>query len=403
MNERLRPYVLTLCFVASSAPLACGSDEPNRPGSQGGAAGTSGPVAGTAGAAHGGANTVSGTSPGGTSAGATSAGSAGEASSGGAGAEGGGQSVGGALPITDLRVLQTTGDTKDVHDPFIVKDGATYYLFSTGDGVSVRTSPDLLTWKTAGRVFASKPSWITTTADNGTSNHLWAPEVRYFGGKFHLYYSASKFGSNDSCMGHATRTSLTSGAGWVDDGQAVLCSKAGQHDYNAIDPSPFEDESGQLWLAFGSFWSGLKMIRLNADGRRDGPDLFALATRPHPPGAVEAPQLFYHDGFHYLFESVDSCCQGVDSTYKMMVGRSTSVTGPYLDKAGDGLLADRAGTLLLEGNDRYRGPGHNAILVDGDRYYNVYHAYDASDAGAPYLRIADLIWDEDGWPISAGP
>jgi arabinan endo-1,5-alpha-L-arabinosidase len=408
MNERLRPYALALSFVALSAPLACDSDEPKRPGSQGGAAGTSGPVAGAAGAAQGGTNSAGGASAGGASAGgisagASSAGSAGEASSGAGGADGGGQGAGGARPITDPQVLPTTGDTKDVHDPFIVKDGATYYLFSTGDGVSVRTSPDLLTWKAAGRVFATKPSWITTTADNGTSNHLWAPEVRYFGGKFHLYYSASRFGSNSSCMGHATRTSLSSGAGWVDDGQAVLCSKEAVDDYNAIDPSPFEDESGQLWLAFGSFWSGLKLIRLNSDGRRDGPDLFSLSTRPHPPGAVEAPQLFYQGGFYYLFESVDSCCQGVDSTYKMMVGRSTSVSGPYLDKAGDALLADRAGTLLLEGNDRYRGPGHNAILVDGNRYYNVYHAYDADDAGAPYLRIADLIWGEDGWPITAGP
>lgn len=402
MNERLRPCVLALSFVALSAPLACDSDEPNRPGSQGGAAGAVG-AAGTAGAAQGGAGSASGASAGGTSgtssAGASSAGSAGDASSAGAA---GSQGAGGAPPIAEPQVLPTTGDTKDVHDPFIVKDGATYYLFSTGVGISVRTSSDLLTWKSAGRVFASKPSWVTTTAADNP-NHLWAPEVRYFGGKFHLYYSASSFGSNDSCMGHATRTSLSSGAGWVDDGQAVLCSKEGVDDYNAIDPSPFEDEGGQLWLAFGSFWSGLKMVRLSSDGRRDGPDLFSLSTRPHPPGAVEAPQLFYHDGFYYLFESVDACCKGVDSTYKMMVGRSSSVTGPYLDKAGDALLADQAGTLLLEGNDRYRGPGHNAILVDGDRYYNVYHAYDANDGGAPYLRIAELTWGEDGWPITAGP
>jgi arabinan endo-1,5-alpha-L-arabinosidase len=407
MNERLRLCVLTLSLVALSAPVACDSDEPKRPGSQGGAAGTSGPAAGTAGTAKGGADSASGASAGGTSgtsaAGTSSAGTAGDTSAGGAGAEAGaGSGTGGAPAITDPRILPTAGDTKDVHDPFIVKDGATYYLFSTGVGVSVRTSSDLLTWKSAGRVFASKPAWITTTAADNP-NHLWAPEVRYFGGKFHLYYSASSFGSNNSCMGHATRTSLSSGAGWVDDGQPVLCSKAGQDDYNAIDPSPFEDEGGQLWLAFGSFWSGLKLIRLSSDGRRDGPDLFSLSTRPQPPGAVEAPQLFYQGGFYYLFESVDSCCKGVDSTYKVMVGRSSSVSGPYLDKAGDALLADQAGTLLLEGDDRYRGPGHNAILVDGDRYYNVYHAYDANNGGAPYLRIAELIWGEDGWPITAGP
>jgi arabinan endo-1,5-alpha-L-arabinosidase len=103
-----------------------------------------------------------------------------------------------------------------------------------------------------------------------------------------------------------------------------------------------------------------------------------------------------------LFESVDSCCQGSNSTYKIMVGRSSSITGPYSDRDGVALLSG-GGTLVLQGDERFRGPGHNAILHVGDDYYNVYHSYDADDGGVPTLRIAPLSFDSAGWPISLGP
>jgi arabinan endo-1,5-alpha-L-arabinosidase len=399
MDRRLRGCVVVGALALLVAPLACGSEElPSSSEPAGGAAGRPNWAAGTAGIAHGGSSSSSSGA-----AAQPEGGLQGEAGHAGEVAHGGAAGGAGAptLPPLEPAVLATTGATQQVHDPFIAKDGGTYYLFSTGIGIGVRTSTDLLAWKGAGSVFASKPSWITTT-DPGNPNHLWAPEVRYFGGKFHLYYSASRFGSKQSCIGHATRASLGSGPDWVDDGEALLCSNLGgnQHDYNAIDPSPFEGEDGQIWLAFGSFWGGLKLVRLDEDGRRDGPDFFSLATRANT--AVEAPQLHYRAPYYYLFESVDSCCQGVNSTYKIMVGRASDVEGPYVDVAG-GSLAEGAGSLVLSGGARWRGPGHNAILVDGARTYNVYHSYDADSNGVPTLRIADLTWTDDGWPISAGP
>lgn len=301
-------------------------------------------------------------------------------------------------PLAPPQLLELSGDVTDVHDPAVIADAGAYYLFSTGQGVQVRTSPDLKVWSKAGQVFASKPSWVTTTAPE-TPNLLWAPEVAFFGDQFHLYYAASSFGSQSSCIGHATRTSLGAGAGWVDQGSAVICT-ARTDDFNAIDPNPFVDEQGNAWLALGSFWSGIKLIRLDRDGRRDGPDLFALASRSN--NAVEAPFLHYHSGYYYLFESVDSCCQGASSTYKIMVGRAGAVTGPFLDAAGDD-LANGGGTLILQGGTRYRGPGHNAILSTPAGDYNVYHSYDANSSGVPTLRIAELRWNEDGFPASAGP
>lgn len=386
---------LCLWLGAVALPFACSSEDPpgssDAPVSEAGAAAAGAPSGGGGGEpSEAGTGQVSAGAPvvdgGAPASGGASAGTAGQGSSG--------------APPGELTVLDLSGAVTQVHDPAIIKEGDTFYLFSTGQGISVRTSKDLRVWKGAGSVFASKPSWITTTAPN-EPNHLWAPEVRHFGGKYHLYYSASKFGSNQSCIGHATRGSLASGA-WTDQGDALICSNqtAELDDYNAIDPSPFQDEDGKLWLAFGSFWGGIKLIRLDQDGRRDGPDFFSLATRDNR--AVEAPHLQYYGGFYYLFESVDSCCQGASSTYKTLVGRSQSVAGPYVDAEGEQLSAG-GGTLLLEGAGRWRGPGHNAILIDQGRYYNVYHSYDADSSGVPNLRIAEMTWTAGGWPVSAGP
>lgn len=294
-------------------------------------------------------------------------------------------------------MLGLSGDISPVHDPAIIATATGFHLFATGQGIAVFESPDLLEWTETGQVFAVKPPWITTT-DPGSPNHLWAPDVSQFGGQYHLYYSASRFGSNSSCIGHATSPSLEP-ANWVDDGAAVICS-SGADNYNAIDPAAIIDEAGQPWLAFGSFWGGLKLIPLAMDGRRQGADIHSLATRSNT--AVEAPFIIRRDGFYYLFESVDFCCRGVDSTYRIMVGRSSTITGPYTDRVGTPLLSG-GGTLVVEGDGRWRGPGHNAVLETATGTYNVYHAYDADRGGAPTLRIAEVSWTADGWPSSSGP
>lgn len=389
----------TWLFAVSSV-VACGFDA-NGPVAPDGA-GASGSTGSGATSSSGGSLPNAGeggVTSGGASAGAppTEAGEGGTKASAGRGGDPGVGGEGGE-PSSPPAMLELTGDIRNVHDPSLVEAGGEYYLFSTGLGIQVRHSTDLHEWTLLDPVFSSEPSWITTT---GTENVLWAPEVRYYGGKYHLYYSASTFGSNRSCIGHATATELGPETSWVDQGQPVICSnlEESSDNWNAIDPNPVEDADGKLWLAFGSFWSGIKLIRLDADGKRDGPDLFSLSMRNN--AAVEAPHIVHHDGYYYLFESVDSCCQGSNSTYKIMVGRSTSITGPYTDRDGVELLAS-GGTLVLQGNERFRGPGHNAVLLVGDDYYNVYHSYDADDGGVPTLRIAPLSF-VDGWPISLGP
>ena len=246
----------------------------------------------------------------------------------------------------------------------MAREGGTYYLFSTGDpagsigngNIQIRTSANLRTWTYAGTVFADKPAWITSAL--GSIPNLWAPDISYFGGVYHLYYAASTFGNNKSCIGQATRAALDSGS-WADQGM-VLCSNIGETDnWNAIDPNVVVDDAGTPWLAFGSFWSGLKMVKLTSTGARADTMLYSIANGASSRGSLEGGWIFKRCGYYYLFMSLDFCCQGANSNYRVVVGRANQVTGPYFDRTGLNML-DGGGTPVVSGDSRWAGPGHNA-------------------------------------------
>lgn len=281
------------------------------------------------------------------------------------------------------------------HDPVMIEADGVWYEFQTGPRIYGKTSENLTQWEgTPSALGSANPAWVADRVPGATD--LWAPDVSFFEGQYHLYYSASTFGSNTSCIGHATRSSLSSGS-WSDQGP-VVCSQ-GSDDYNAIDPNVIVDAAGTPWLAFGSFWDGIRAIQLTPDGARANEDLHSLASRGG--GAIEAPFIVLRCDYYYLFVSFDSCCKGADSTYNIRVGRSENVLGPYVDRDGMPML-DGGGTLLVSGDATWKGPGHNAVIFVGNAAYNVYHAYAASD-GAATLRISELVWDAEGWPLSGGP
>lgn len=299
---------------------------------------------------------------------------------------------------------EPVGDVRNVHDPTVIKDGATYYLYSTRAGIAVRCSEDLVRWRLCGDVFGHLPGWAVE--DVKGLRGLWAPDVSYFNGRYHLYYSASTFGSNRSSIGLVTNRTLDPASDrfrWEDQGKVISSTPA--DDWNAIDPNLVLDEEGQPWLSFGSFWGGIKMRRIDpATGKLSQADatLYSLASRPRTkeqPGAIEAPLIIRRNGYYYLFVSFDFCCRGVNSTYNIRVGRSRKVTGPYADRAGRPMM-EEGGTPLLAGEGRWRGPGHCAILQEKGADLLVYHAYDAEARGTPTLRITPLTWDADGWPIA---
>jgi arabinan endo-1,5-alpha-L-arabinosidase len=252
-----------------------------------------------------------------------------------------------------------------VHDPTMAKDHGTYYLFSTGDpagilgngNIQIRTSQNLRDWSYAGTVFATKPAWITDAL--GNIPNLWAPDISYFDGLWHLYYAGSSFGSNNSVIGLATTPTLdprSPAYHWTDDGLVFRSTTA--DNFNAIDPSLVTDASGGKWLVLGSFWSGIKLISLDpATGKpaTSSPTVYSIASKPFP-DPEEGAGIVYHDGYYYLFVSVGYCCRGISGTYHIQVGRSASVTGPYTDAAGTD-MANGGGT-DVQGTDAGRiGPG----------------------------------------------
>ena len=303
------------------------------------------------------------------------------------------------LPVTNG---QSKGDIRQVHDPSIIKEGNTYYVFSTRAGIAIRCSKDLIQWQLCGDVFAHLPEWAVK--DVPGLRGLWAPDVSYFNGRYYLYYSASTFGSNHSSIGLATNETLDSSSNkyrWVDQGKVIGSNI--DDDWNAIDPNVVFDEHNQPWLAFGSFWGGIKLRKLEqATGKLSSQDqnLYSLASRPRTsssPGAIEAPNIIRKNGYYYLFVSFDLCCRGANSTYNIRVGRARRLTGPYIDRSGKAMI-DGGGTLVVGGAGRWAGPGHCAVLQEREGDHLVYHAYDTEWRGVPTLRISTLHWDSEGWP-----
>jgi len=315
-------------------------------------------------------------------------------------------------------VYSLSGDVAGTHDPSIMKEGNTWYVFATGKApgggqFAVRCSNDLEHWKLCGHVFDEIPTWIHERSP-GTKD-LWAPDVSYVNHEYRLYYAYSLFGKNTSGIALAVNKTLDFASPdykWIDKG-LVLESKT-EDNFNAIDPNFIADKKGNGWLCFGSFWDGIKMRRLDADGMlsKSDPKLYSLARRakpedaaPAPPNlppnwqAIEAPFIVRHGDYFYLFTSWDLCCRGLKSTYKTMVGRAKEVNGPYVDETGKS-LADGGGSELLTANSRWLGPGGESLLMDpkGPDLI-VFHAYDAT-TGKPSMQISTIDWT-GGWPHAA--
>lgn len=312
------------------------------------------------------------------------------------------------------RLLALEGDL-GTHDPAITKQGDTYYLFCTGgrrgrNAVPIRTSPDMRHWSRAGHVLDELPEWVGDEVPK--ARNAWAPDISHFNGKYHLYYSLSSFGVNESAIGLATNKTLDPESPdyrWVDEG-LVIRSRTGKDDFNAIDPNIVIEDERNVWLCWGSFWGGIKMRRIDPrTGKPSTTDqhLYSLASRPRlrehqtPPveGAIEAPFIIRHDGCWYLFASWDFCCRGPNSDYKVVVGRSGTVTGPYVDKQCKDMF-DEGGTLVMEAaTDKWHGAGHPALYHEDGVDYLLVHAYSA-ETGRPQLQVSTIVW-EDGWPRAA--
>jgi arabinan endo-1,5-alpha-L-arabinosidase len=284
-----------------------------------------------------------------------------------------------------------TGNT-GAHDPSAVKTPAGGYIVAyTGTNIQLKTSSDRTAWRNAGAAFPGGASW--TLPYTGGGNQLWAPDISYHNGLYWMYYAASTFGSSKSAIFLATSTTGASGS-WTHRGLVIETTTSSN--YNAIDPNLTVDASGGWWLSFGSFWTGIKLVKLNpSTGLRADSTVRSIAQRTGSSTAVEAPYIVRHGSYYYLWVSFDLCCRGASSTYRIMVGRASSVTGPYTDKNGTAMTSG-GGTEMLATHGSIHGPGHQAVLADNDGDVLFYHYY--ANSGASYLGINRIGYDGAGWP-----
>jgi len=319
-------------------------------------------------------------------------------------------------------ILFTT-DTPMVHDPVMAYENGTYYIFATGMGIQQMTSTDRKNWTVHSEpVMSVIPKW-THDSVPGFAHHVWAPDVIQWHGRWWLAYSCSTFGRNGSAIGLLSTRSLAMPI-WNDEG-CIVTSREKRDNWNAIDPNFIIDDQDKPWLVWGSFWDGIQIARLDttmhiAKGEKprtvarrynlNSKDAkAALPINPNPPknptsdfagpNAIEAPFIFKHDGWYYLFVSWDYCCQGSKSNYRVAVGRSRSVEGPYLDSKGIDMRYG-GGNLFLEGDKKeYEAAGHCAVYhIDGEDLF-ICHGYSITQNGTSVLIQRLIRWTPDGWPL----
>lgn len=313
-----------------------------------------------------------------------------------------------AQPPVQIGKITPTLETP-VHDPVMIKQGNTYYLFCTGFGITVYSSTDFKNWKREKAVFDKAPEWAVKSIPS-FKGHIWAPDISFHNGMYYLYYAVSAFGKNTSCIGVAVNKTLDPTSPdfrWEDKGK-VIQSVPGRDLWNAIDPNLIVDENNIPWLAFGSFWNGMKLVKLSSDLTTvaQPEEWFTISSRKRTHGipdsvagdaAIEAPFIFKRGNYYYQFVSFDYCCRAEKSDYKVVVGRSEKVSGPYVDKKGERMNLG-GGTLVVEGDKNWFGAGHNSVYNFDGKDYIIFHGYDAQDKGKSKLRIEELEWDADGWP-----
>ena len=303
-------------------------------------------------------------------------------------------------PAAVLPLEQSASRGIVTRDPSsIVECKGEYWVFYTGRGVLSYHSKDLVKWERGPAVFKTAPEWIAKVVPENRRMSYWAPDIIKLGDRYLLYYSVSSFGKMTSAIGLATTPTLDPddpAYRWTDQGYVVRTQEGDA--CNAIDPSVFQDGDGSFWMTFGSYWSGIKLVQLDPKtGKRIAPDskMYSIAYND----SIEASCLCKHDEYYYLFVNWGSCCLGPKSTYNIRIGRSKTITGPYLDKVGVDLMNKGGSVFLATTNGPLIGPGHAGTLsAQGKSWFTSDFEGDLRREGKATLAIMPLRWNSDGWP-----
>ena len=285
---------------------------------------------------------------------------------------------------------------KNSPDPTILRaDDGSFYLYATENtrNVPIYHSTDLVNWNLLGTAFTdeTRPKW-------NAKGMIWAPDINKIGDKYVLYYAKSVWGGEwEAGVGVAVANSPQ--GPFTDCGNIIDSRKIGIQ--NCIDPFYIED-GGHRYLFWGSF-HGIYGAELTADGLSLKPD---SKPRKVAGSFMEGAYIQRRGGYYYMFGSAGTCCEGAKSTYRVTVGRSKNLFGPYVDKKGQ-LLLDNHYEVVLQRNERVAGPGHNAEIVtdDAGTDFLIYHGFKTDkprDGRVVYMDRIDWV---DSWPsvVAAAP
>lgn len=275
-------------------------------------------------------------------------------------------------------------------DPTVINANDGYfYVYATEKArkLPIYKSKDLVHWSFVGNAFegVERPHF-----EPGAS--IWAPDIHYFGGHYVMYYAMSVWGGIETC-GIGVATATRPEGPFVDHGKLLRSNEIGVT--NSIDPC-FVEDNGKKYLIWGSF-HGIFGTELSQDGLTlsSTPTLFQVAGT-----AYEGVQIYKRKGYFYLFASVGSCCNGIESTYTTVVGRATNLKGPYLNKKGESMMTNNH-QVLIHRNEKFVGTGHNSNLMTDQqgRTWMLLHAFDMDDPNGRRLILQEILWDKEDWPF----
>lgn len=284
-------------------------------------------------------------------------------------------------------------------DPTVIRTDEGFYLYATQTNsywIPIYFSKDLVNWEFKRSAFrkATRPT-EDVLPDGGA---FWAPEIRHINGKYVLYFSWAKWGDGSKSY-TAVATSDSPVGDFLNAKPLLITDDFGS---NCIDQFYYEEDS-KKYMFVGSF-NGIYVTELTDDGLsvKRGADGKPVLKKQVCGRAFEGTNIYKKGKYYYLFASINNCCDGINSRYKVVVGRSEKLLGPYVDRKGKDML-DNSWELVLEGDgETFFGPGHNSIIIpdDAGTDWMIYHSY-VKENGAVGGRLGMLdrvVWSADGWP-----
>lgn len=288
-----------------------------------------------------------------------------------------------------------------VADPTVIRTDEGFYLYATQTNsywIPIYFSKDLVNWEFKRSAFRKATRPTEDVLPGGGA--FWAPEIRYINGKYVLYFSWAKWGDG-SISYTAVATSDSPVGDFLNAKPLLITDDFGS---NCIDQFYYE-EDGKKYMFVGSF-NGIYVTELTDDGLsvKRGADGKPVLKKQVCGRAFEGTNIYKKGKYYYLFASINNCCpnNGMDSKYKVVVGRSENLLGPYVDRKGKDML-DNSWELVLEGDgETFFGPGHNSIIIPDDAGIDwmIYHSYvkENGTVGGRLGMLDRIVWSADGWP-----